>query len=137
MKNSVMNFIRTFNTENRTSEFDPHDNWFTEFDYFRFNENGSFTCKASADYMFENEHGDHSLILTLYNTIGMNFLLAGENAYAITDMYTPFYNYDTEMIYLVFFTDSDRFMKGEEVTIYGYTPTAEELEEVEKFNNNL
>ena len=68
------------------------------------------------------------LIWDLLNDISLDFDLAGDAGCASNyEMYYPLYNAYTGLMYLVLDRELDAYHRGEEVTLYGYVPSDEEM----------
>ena len=107
------------------------NNWYNNFSSFKFNEDGSFTCKRPDDFScLETEN----LAIALLWEGSLDFVIAGEDGcLGNFDMYTPLYNYNNGMLYLVPYSTADEWKEGKEVTIYGRIPDEDEMKEIERF----
>ena len=133
---NILKEIQKFNKENgakypNSDEF----NWWWNFEYFRFNEDGSFTCKASEEAL--NTAETQNLTIAMLWENDLNCQLAGEDGCAGNyDMYTPIYFPAIGFAYLILHSVSDQFARGKEVTIYGYEPDEEEFNSFVEFWKN-
>lgn len=122
-KNCIVNFNR-----NHSKLFPNHDtnNWYWNFEYFRFNTDGSITCKASEEAL--NVYETQNLAVAILWENELDAQLVGEDGCTGNfDMYTPIYFPNIGLAFLVLYSISDQFARGKEVTIYGYEPSKEEV----------
>ena len=107
------------------------NNWYSNFSEFKFNEDGSFTCKRPDEFScLETEN----LAIALLWESSLDFNLSGEDGCLSNyDMYTPLYNSNNGFEYLVPYSTAEEWKKGKEVTIYGRKPDEEELDYILKF----
>lgn len=127
MTTSTINYINEFNAINKTSADSDSLNWFHVFEYFRFNEDGSFTVKRGENFHYAEE----GLIWDLTNDINLDFKVCGEDGCINNfDMYTPLFNPMTNMLYLIPYSKQEEYSQMMEVTIYGREVSAEELREI-------
>ena len=109
------------------------NNWYSNFSEFHFNEDGSFTCKAPEIFDCDELR---SLAVTLLWESSLDFELSGEDGcLGNFDMYTPLYNENNGMEYLIPYSVSDDWKNGKEVTIYGKKLNEEEMKDIEDFMN--
>lgn len=109
--------------------YEGSSDWLTNFDKFIVHEDGSFTCKASKEVLQLAE--TRSLVVALLWESSFDFQIAGEDGCAGNfDMYSQLYNTKNGLLYLILYSDSEKFARGEEVTIYGREVTDEEHEEI-------
>lgn len=110
------------------------NNYYGNFSMFRFNEDGSFTCKRPEE--IECEELESLAIALLWET-SLDFNLSGEDGCISNyDMYTPLYNSNNGMEYLIPYSDAYKWKQGEEITIYGKLISEEEYIEIERFMNS-
>lgn len=127
MTTSVINYINEFNTTNNSGI-----NWFQNFSYFRFNEDGSFTVKREEPFTYDEE----GLIWDLINESSLDFVICGEDGCISNfDMYTPLYNFMTGMMYCIPYSKQEEYSQMMEVTIYGREVDEDELMEIMEFIN--
>ena len=111
-------------------------NWWWNFEYFRFNMNGSITCKASEEALKCLE--TQSLAVALLWENSLDTQLVGEDGCINQfDMYTPLYFPNIGLACLVPYSTSEEWKEGKEVTLDCYEPTKEEvLEFIEWWNEH-
>lgn len=127
--------IREFNKEH-SKLFPNHDNnnWWWNFEYFRLNTDGSFTCKASQEAL--NVAETQSLAIAILWEDDIEAQLVGDDgSMGNYEMYTPIYIPKIGLAFLIPYGISDQFARGKEVTIQGYEPTKEELYDMIEWSN--
>lgn len=103
------------------------------FEHFILNEeDGSITCKASQEFLESGEEG-LAIALLWENDLNMS-IFCDDQCMSNFDMASLLYDVHIDLIYLIPYSVSDKFMEGEEVTIYGQYPTKEDIETYEEFN---
>lgn len=109
------------------------NNWYVNFSSFKFNEDGSFTCKRpEGSSCLETEN----FVIALLWEGSLDFVVAGDDGcLGNFDMYTPLYNCNNGMFYLVSYSDAERWKNGKEVTIYGRIPDEDEQKEIDNYMN--
>lgn len=122
-----INGIKYFNRTNNSMG----NNWLINFSSFSVNEDdGSIICKVSEDFLESREEG---LVIALYLENSLNMETFCDDQYMSNfDMTSFLYDSYFDLIYIIPYSVSDEFMQGKEVTIYGHTPSEEELLEIEK-----
>lgn len=127
MNTTITNYINEFNATNKTTAESTAINWFQSFEYFRWNEDGSFTVKRGDDFTYDEE----GLIWDLINEPTLNFEIAGEDGCAGNfDMYTQLYDHMTGKLYLVLYSTQEEYREMNEVTVYGRDVEDDELAEI-------
>ena len=107
------------------------NNWYSNFSEFHFNEDGSFTCKRPET--IECSELENFAIALLWES-SLDFNVSGEDGCISNfDMYTPLYNCNNGMLYLVPYSTAEEWKNGEEVTVYGRIPDEEEMKEINEF----
>lgn len=129
LNNTTLIQVTRFNEENScTFPEDTRMNWWKNFEYFRFNYDGSITCKPSKEALDCLE--TQSLPISILWENSLNAQLVGEDGCINNfDMYTPIYFPIIGLAYLIPHSISEKWKGGEEVTFYGYEPNKEEKEE--------
>lgn len=107
------------------------NNWYENFSMFKWNEDGSFTCKRPNEFSCDEVK---SLAVALLWENEMDFEICGEDGCASNfDMYTPLYNWHNGMEYLVLYSNSEDWLNGREVTIYGKIPDDDEMSDINEY----
>lgn len=110
-------------------------NWYGNFEYFRFNTNGSITCKVSQEAL--NVAETQSLAIAILWENCLDAQLVGEDGcMGNYEMYTPIYIPKIGLAFLIPYGVSDQFARGKEVTVQGYEPDENELLEFIDWWNN-
>lgn len=135
ISDTTLKCIREFNKENsRLTSTDYRMNWYWNFEYFRFNTDGSFTCKASQKAL--NVAETQSLAIAILWENGIEAQLVGDDgSMGNYEMYTPIYIPKIGLAFLIPYGISDQFARGKEVTVQGYEPTKEELYDMIEWSN--
>lgn len=110
------------------------NNWYSLFSVFEWQEDDSFICKASEEALQGLE--TQSLAIALFWESFLDFSLAGEDGCLSNyDMYTPLYSFKTDKLYLIPYSESEKWKEGEIIRIYGREIDDEERKEIEEFMN--
>lgn len=110
------------------------NNWYSLFSVFEWQEDDSFICKASEEALQGLE--TQSLAIALFWESFLDFSLAGEDGCLSNyDMYTPLYSFKTDKLYLIPYSESEKWKEGEIIKIYGREIDDEERREIEEFMN--
>ena len=106
------------------------NNWYCNFSEFHFNEDGSFTCKRPEEFScLETEN----FAVALLWEGSLDFVIAGDDGCISNfDMYTPLYNCNNGILYLIPYSTADEWKEGKEVTIYGRVPDEDEMKKIER-----
>lgn len=108
------------------------NNWYSLFSVFEWQEDDSFICKASEEALQGLE--TQSLAIALFWESFLDFSLAGEDGCLSNyDMYTPLYSFKTDKLYLIPYSESEKWKEGEIIRIYGREIDDEERREIEEF----
>lgn len=108
------------------------NNWCNNFSAFEWEEDG-FVCKAPAEFECEEQS---NLAISLIWEKNLNFELAGEDGCISNyDMYTPLYNWAQDKLFLIPYSEAEKWKRGEIVRIYGRKITDEERKEIMEYLN--
>lgn len=124
-------FIEQFNKQNHTHPNDGKNNFLINFDFFKFNEEGSIICKVSQEFLETSEDG---LAIALFweNCLDMQ-IVCDDQCISNFDMASFLYCPHTDLIYCIPYSVSDNFMKRKEVVIYGREPDEEDRKMIEEY----
>lgn len=110
------------------------NNWYSLFSVFEWQEDDSFICKASEEALKSPD--TQNLMVALLWESSLDFAIAGEDGcMGNYDMYTPLYSYKTDKLYLVPYSEAEKWKEGEIIRIYGREIDDEERREIEEFMN--
>ena len=110
------------------------NNWYDNFSAFEWQEDDSFVCKASEEALKYLE--TQNLMVALLWESSLDFAIAGEDGcMGNYDMYAPLYSYKTDKLYLIPYSEADKWEKGEIIRIYEREIDEEERKEIEEFMN--
>ena len=108
------------------------NNWYSLFSVFEWQEDDSFICKASEEALQGLE--TRNLAASLVWESFLDFSIAGEDGCLSNfDMYSPLYSFKTDKLYLVPYSEADKWEEGEIVRIYGREIDEEERKYIEEF----
>lgn len=111
------------------------NNWYSLFSIFEWQEDDSFICKASKEALQGLE--TRSLATSLVWESFLDFSIAGEDGCLSNfDMYSPLYSFKTDKLYLIPYSEADKWEEGEIIRIYGREIDEEERREIEEFMNS-
>ena len=120
--------------ENFKKEMIPN-NFYSNFSYFEFNDDDSFTCIPSEEAL--NCLETKNMLISLLWETSLDFVLAGEDGCISNyDMYTPIYNYKNNKLYLVPHSVANNWSKFDIVTIYPTEMDEDTKKEVMEFIEN-
>lgn len=101
-------------------------NWWWNFEYLRFNMNGSITCKASEEALKCLETQSLAIALLWENSLDTQ-LVGEDGCMGNYDMYTPLYFPNIGLACLVPYSKAEEWKEGKEITLDCYEPTKEEV----------
>ncbi len=111
------------------------NNFYSNFSIFEWQEDDSFVCKASNEAL--KSHDTQNLMIALLWENSLDFAITGEDGCISNyDMYTPLYSYKTDKLYLIPYSEAEKWKEGEIIRIYGREMNEEERKFVEEFMNN-
>lgn len=125
--------MKNFTTVAQDYNGEFNNSFMQNFESFTLNEeDGSITCKASQEFL---ESGEDGLVIALLWESCLNMtILCDDQCLSNYDMASFLYDVYVGLVYTIPHSISDKFMEGEEVTIYGRYPTTEDMKDFDDFN---